>query len=105
MSKRVVETRKISLGEQEYEFRVPKVAGILFALMHIRNLPENEREAYMIYEQVEWLKKGLGAEQWELIEGRLKDDDDILDFPDLSNSTLGLVGEVAGRPPTSSTVS
>jgi len=104
MAKRVVETRTVDLGGEKYEFRVPKVAGLILALMSARNLPEVERDILLAGEQVAWLKKGLG-DQWTKIEGRLEDDDDVLDFSDLVASAMGLVGEVADRPPTSSTAS
>lgn len=100
------EIDEISIGGVTYPFRTPKIAVVLSALIRMKGKREIEQTQILLEAQAKWLKKGIGDEGWAKIEARLQDDDDILDWPDLSNAFQDKVGQVSGpRPITSSSAS
>lgn len=93
----------LTLAGRSYPFKTPKVAIVLSALLRSRGITDQiERVQILVGAQAEWVKRGIGAEAWADVEARMQDDDDPLDWPDISSAFEERMSADAGRPTTSS---
>lgn len=103
MSKR--EKTIVLLGGVNYEFRTPKVAPVLSAIVRMKGKEEIEQMQILFEAQAKWLRSGVGDEAWRQIEQRLADEDDELDWTDISQLFQDQMSADSGRPSTSSSES
>lgn len=80
---------EFTLDGVEYEFTPPKQAGMV--LDYIAS--GDEMGALF-----DWVNEGLGEEQADRIEARLKDPEDDFDIKELTDIARWLVEETTGRP-------
>lgn len=93
----------IVLAGKTYPFKTPKVAIVLSALLRSKSAADDlERSTILVTAQAEWLRSGIGAEAWEDVERRMMDDDDPLDWPDISAAFESAMSSDSARPTTSS---
>lgn len=100
------EVDEIKLAGKTYPWKTPKIAIIMSAMIRIKGKPQLEQEQIFMEAQAKWVRSGVGADNWALIEARLfDDDDDPLDWPDISELFQEKFAEQknGGRPTTSST--
>lgn len=102
---RARETVTIELAGVEYEFKTPKVAPVLSAIVQMKGKNEIEQMQILFSAQAKWLKSGVGEEVWSQIEDRLVDEDDELDWSDVAQLFQDQMSGSSGRPSTSSSES
>jgi hypothetical protein len=88
---RRTEAITFTLDGVEFHFTPPKVAGFVLPVV-------DDDEIGTFRGMMEWLGNGLPDDQEALLEARLRDPDDDLDVPDLTDIFMALVGRVGARP-------
>lgn len=83
------------LDGREFEFTPPKVAGIALGIFQA-DTEEGEQSAAKA--AFDWLQDGLDEDDAEFLVGRLKDNSDPLDLPDVVEIIRWLVGKASARP-------
>lgn|SRR5690625_707990 len=93
----------LTLAGKTYPFKTPKVAIVLSALLRSKGVTDTiERTTILIGAQAEWVRRGIGDEAWADVENRMMNDDDPLDWPDISQAFEERMSADAGRPTMSS---
>jgi hypothetical protein len=90
-------TLTVRLGDDEYEFRVPKLYGLLDAIQGIQT--DGGIGDAQVFGRVEaWVFEALPDEDAQRIRARLHDDDDPLDVEHLVEVFQQLTKVAANRP-------
>lgn len=79
--------------DDEYTFTPPKLAEGMLPVLEGDGDGEGMTTAVW-----QWLRNGLGDDQYAHLRGRLTDPDDHLDVEQVAEITQWLVGEATGRP-------
>jgi hypothetical protein len=79
-----------------YTFLPPKQAGVFMPMLDAAN--DDAASMSAARAAFKWLDDGLGKEDQDHIEARLRDEDDDLDFDTLGEVINGLMEKVSGRP-------
>lgn len=89
-----------TLDGDEYLFTPKKVARTVLPMMdpEAAGGKQGDYRTRMSQASWEWFKGGLPPEQYKRIIDKLKDEDDPLDYPDVTDVTNRLITEVSGRP-------
>lgn len=85
-----------------YIFNVTGIKPILLARRKARRLSPGDAAELLEQAQEEWLRDGFGAEDWEEIQARLEDPEDILTDFHIAYLSEQLLKEDSDRPTTSS---
>lgn len=89
--------------EGPFDFEYPRIGKLLRMQRRLRGLNLAEAAAEEIDGMLQWLAHGFGPDAWAHIEGRLEDDEDLLDEEHLVKCFQLLNAEKGtGRPTTSS---
>ena len=86
------------LGEERYEFRVPKLHGVLETMAAIAKVDQDNAEARAYGEIAEWLLGALSDDDAARIRERLADDDDGLDYVHIIEAFKELAKAASSRP-------
>lgn len=87
--------------DDTYRFTPPKIAGAMMAVLDptsTDDADDGESSLSMTQATWAWLRTGLGQEQYDRLVERLRDEDDDLDIPDVTEIVRWLMGKVSGRP-------
>lgn len=82
---------KVGGATETYQFAIPKLGPVIAAT---QSGDKAERDAAA----EEWLRRGLGDEAYDRIQGRLADYDDPFDADDLADLVQWLVAQASDRP-------
>lgn len=86
---------RFTLDDVEYEFTPPKMASLVLGIVTGDDIGS-------VRAMLDWLDSGLPKDQSQLLEARLRDPKDDLDFDTLSEVIQGLMAKAAGGPTTAS---
>lgn len=92
--------------EDTYQFTAPKIAGAMMPVLDPGAVVDDDGEdedgasgrMSMTQATWAWLRKGLPEEQYARLMGRMQDEDDDLDVPDVAQVVRWLMGQITGRP-------
>ena len=86
------------LGEERYEFRVPKLHGVLETMAALARVDQDNAEARAYGEIAEWLLNALSDDDAARIRERLANDDDGLDYIHILEAFRELAKVASARP-------
>lgn len=86
------------IDDDEFTFSCPKLAAAMRPLLEPDSNGDGASNLSMTQAAWKWLRSGLPDDQYQYLMGRLEDEDDGLDIPDIANVVRYLMGEATGRP-------
>lgn len=86
------------IDDDEFTFACPKLAAAMRPLLEPNGDGDGASNLSMTQAAWKWLRSGLPEDQYEHLMGRLEDEDDGLDIPDVAEVVRYLMGEATGRP-------
>jgi len=95
---RAERTLTFRLGEEKYDFRVPKLHGVLETMAALAKVDEANAEARAYGEIAEWLLAALSEKDAERIRERLADESDGLDYVHIVEAFRELAKAASARP-------
>jgi hypothetical protein len=89
----------VDLGGDLYEFRVPKLYGLMNAVKELTKAGEGGMEEAAVFGKIEdWLFGAMAEDDAERLRSRFADEDDSLDVPHMMQVFQELVKRAAERP-------